>query len=420
MTSIDGSGPGPADNRDVALRRGSEAAQLLRRAARLARDESLPVSALPAILRPRGTIADGQGGWFSLIIRLGFVVVFLIPSLLTVIYFAFIASDQYASEFRFAVRGAEVSVLDPMGAAGQMSLAQDTLVITGFIKSRAMVEKLDKDLNLRAIFSHEGIDFLSALPADASIEKLASYWKRQVKVSIETISGLITVEVTAFTPEDALAIAKAVSSYSEDIVNDMTNRASRDLVADTEAELKRSEELLKQTRAALQGLRNAEGILDPDAAATSINALISALKLERSTAAQQLATMSAGLSASAPQLKPIRARIAALDAQIAQLEAEVASGTGTDLSQTITVFDKAQLENEMAERRYAAAVAAMETARLSADRRRVYITPFVQPSLAQEAAGPLRFWFSAAGVVAAFFIWALMSAVAGFIRQRMN
>ena len=420
MTATDGPGSGPADNRDVALRRGSEAAQLLRRAARLARDESLPVSALPAILRPRGAIADGQGGWFSLIIRLSFVVVFLVPALLAVTYFSLLASNQYVSEFRFAVRGAEVSALDPMGAAAQLSLAQDTLVITGFIKSRSMVDRLDKDLNLREIYSRDGIDFLSSVSSSASIEKLVSYWKRQVKVTIETISGLITVEVTAYTPEDALAIAKAVSKHSEDVVNEMTNRASLDLAKDTEAELQRSEELLKQTRAELQRLRNAEGTLDPDASATSINALIAALKLERATAAEQLATMSAGLSSSAPQLKPIRARIAALDAQIAQLEAEIASGNGSDLSQTITAFDKAQLENEMAERRYAAAIAAMETARLSADRRRVYITAFVEPSLAQEAAGPLRFWFSAAGVVACFFVWALFSAVIGFIRQRLT
>jgi capsular polysaccharide transport system permease protein len=420
MASIDGSGSEPADSREVALRRGSEAAQMLRRAARLARDESLPVSALPAILRPRGTIADGKGGWFSLFVRLGFVVIFLIPALLTVVYFTLIASNQYASEFRFAVRGAEVSALDPMGAVAQLSIVQDTLVITGFMKSRALVERLDKELNLRAIYSRDGVDVLSALPSDASIEKLVSYWKRHLKVSVETISGLVTVEVYAFTPDDALAIAEAASTYSEDVVNEMTNRATTDLVQDSEAELRRAEELLKSTRAALQSLRNAEGTLDPDASAVSINELISALKLDRAKAAEQLATMSAGLSPSAPQLKPVRARIAALDAQIAQLEAEVAGGSGEDLSQTITAFDKAQLENEMAERRYAAAIAATEAARLSADRRRVYITPFVEPSLPQEAVGPLRFWYSAAGVIGSFFAWALLAAAAGFIRQRMS
>jgi capsular polysaccharide transport system permease protein len=424
MASIDGDMSDRAPSREVALRRGTAAAALLRRAARLARDESLPVSSLPAILRPRGTISDGAGGWMSVAVRLSFVVVFAIPAVLSVVYFAFIASGQYETEARFAVRSGERSSLEQMtsmsslGNMAAVTQAQDTLVVTGYVKSRGLVETIDKELDLRKMFSRGEIDFLSSLAADAPIEDLVRYWRRRVHVAVESTSGLVTVTVSAFTPEDALVIAQAITRHSEDLVNDLSRRSSGDLLKDTESELDRAEARLKETREKLQALRNSAGTLDPDASAAGLGDVLSALRLERAKTASQLQSVGAGLAENAPQLKPLRARLAALDAQIAQLEAEMTGGGTGDLAAAMTNFDQLEVDNQVAERRYAAAVSALEAARLSAERRKVYINKFVEPALPEETTAPPRFWYGAAGVVGPFMAWAILAGIGGFVRNK--
>ena len=425
MASIDGDTGERPDARDIVLRKGTAAAALMRRAARLARDESLPVSSLPAILRPRGTVAGEGGGWMSVFVRVSFLLVFVLPAALSTLYFTLIAAGLYSTEVRFAVRSGERSSLEQMASLGAvssmspLSAVQDTLVVTNFIKSRALVEQIDKELNLRQMFSRDGVDFLSAFDPDAPVEELVRFWQHHVKVGVEAGSGLVTVTVRAFTPEDALAIAKAITQHSENMANAMSSRASGDLLADTEAELARAEARLKETRGKLQALRNAEGTLDPNAAAKGLNEVLAVLRTQRAQAESQLETQSAGLSADAPQLRPLRAKVAALDAQIAQITDEMAGPEGSDdLSATMTKFDALELDNQVAERRYAAAVAALESARLSAERQRVYVNTFVEASLPQEPTGPPRFWYALAGIAGPFFAWAGMTGLVAFLRNR--
>ncbi len=172
----------------------------------------------------------------------------------------------------------------------------------------------------------------------------------------------------------------------------------------------------------MQDLRNAKRTLDPDATATGLNELIAQLRLSKVEAETQLATY-ASLSPSAPQVKKVRARIAALDDQIAKLEAEITNTSGdggtTALSQTVSDFDRVELENQVAERRYAGAVTALEAARLSAERRKVYITPFVDPQLAEDPTAPPRLLYVVAGLLGPFLLWAALIGIATFVRRRV-
>jgi capsular polysaccharide transport system permease protein len=428
MSSVDDAPAAPPEGRDLALRRGTAATALLRRAARVAQEDSLPVSSLPAILRPRGTIEEGEGGWFSVVIRVTFLLVFVVPTVCIVGYFGFIASDQYASEARFSLRNGEASALEQaaglgaLTASGALSLVQDTIVITNYVTSRPVVEKLQAEIDLRSMFTRDDIDPLSAFNPDGTIEDLVRYWAGHVKVSVDGLSGLTSLTVQAFTPEDALVITRALMRHSEDLVNSLQDRTIAALVQDTQTELGRSEARLKETRSQLQALRNAKGTLDPGSDADGFNQLLGQLRHEKAQAENELVVMSGRLSPSAPQLKPVRARIAAIKAQIERLEADMTGGVRgntDDLSGTLTTFEHAELENEIAERRYASAVGAMEAARLSAERQRIYLTPFVEPQLAQDPSAPPRLLYCIAGLFGPFLAWAAFVGITAFVRRKV-
>ena len=66
------------------------------------------------------------------------------------------------------------------------------------MKSQALVEALDRQLDLRVIFGRDGIDWISRFNANDPIEDLVKYWKSHIKTSIEAPSGIVTLQVVHF------------------------------------------------------------------------------------------------------------------------------------------------------------------------------------------------------------------------------
>ena len=83
---------------------------------------------------------------------IGLICGFAIPALVVVGYIAFGISNQYTSEARLAVRGGEQVSADPISALtglASFTQAQDTLIVVNYVRSRAIVEELDRSIGLR-------------------------------------------------------------------------------------------------------------------------------------------------------------------------------------------------------------------------------------------------------------------------------
>src|SRR5262245_30100077 len=159
---------------------------------------------------------------FALAVIAGFFLVVVLPNLVAGLYLAFVASDQYASETRFAVRGGEQSLLDQFGGLvgiPSVQRGQDSLIVSDYIRGRGMIDAVDKALNIRSLFARDNVDFLSRFNPQGSDEDLLYYWRRHVDVNIDSMSGIIAVTVRAFTPQDSLDIANKITSLSEGLVN---------------------------------------------------------------------------------------------------------------------------------------------------------------------------------------------------------
>ncbi|HET6374677.1 MAG TPA: hypothetical protein VFF88_01380 [Methylocella sp.] len=432
----DDSKPGAlARTHSAALDRAALAAQEWRRSARALRQvHSKTVSRLSwnTFLRAgyhiAGSIRRSRLGIF------GFLVFFCIPALLSVAYYSFIASSQYVSEARFAIRGGEPSPLDSapnagiaglMAGLGSYTQLQDTLIVVNYVTSQAMVEALDREVGLREMFGRSSIDWLSRFDADGPIEDLVTYWKWwHVRAYIETSSGIITVRVSAFTPEDALKIGNAIVDLSEKLVNDLSNRSRQDAVKIAEAELKRSEKRLINARLKMRDLRNQQETLDPQRTADSLNKLISELRLEKIHLEQELtASERNNVSSTAPQNQILRKRIQVVGEQMASLEQMLTSQDHPErrtIADKITRFEDLDLERQIAENQYTAAASALETARVNAEEQKVYLATFVDPLLPVDSTWPYRVTFSLLGVAAAAILYASMSALWGALYRKLH
>ncbi len=410
--------PAPRDA-DHLVKRNARVREELRRQARQARMRGSAAKPASSAFWSAEARAISE---FRLPLMASFIAIVGLPTLLAAIYFGLFASSQYVSEARFAVRSAEHAGVNLSGVSALKGMAevQDSLIIADYLKSLAVVEALEEKIRLRELFSRSGIDWFSRFNPDRPIERLERTWRSQIDTAIESPSGIITVKVWAFSPEDSLKIAQAIVSLSEDMVNKLNARTREDAIAQSQAELARSEDRLRKARAAVRDLRNEVGVIDPVRANEGIGKLIGELESDLALIDQEIGTARRTLGPGAPQFAVLEARRQAIRDNIAALKARLTAPAGADkdtLSAVMTRYDTLDLERQIAEKQYTADAAALEEARVVSERQGMYLATFVKPVPAQEADWPHRFWLPAAAALIFSLVWLVIVSVFELLRH---
>jgi capsular polysaccharide transport system permease protein len=374
---------------------------------------------------PAETLAAGR---FRPSLRmLSFVVVVLLPLAVTAVYFFAIASDQYVAEFRFTLSTGEATRPDPLsllaGSATHSPATLESQILVQYLTSRAVIDRIDRSLDLRQLFATSQADWWARLSPAAPIEELVHYWKGQVDPFYDPANGTVAVRVRAFTAGGTLRLANAVVAASEALVNDLSLRVRRDAVRHAEAELAEAENRLKAVLGRLRAFRDREGVIDPVRKAQSTDLLATRMREELLHSNAELATLKAYMRDDAPPVKIVKARIRSLEAQRRLLAHQM---TGTDkgrsdtLSRVLGSYEELESDRKFAETAYQHALQSLDKARANADRQQVFVASFVPPSLPEEALYPRR-WRSV-GTVAliAFALWSIGGLMVQSIRDHLH
>lgn len=355
-----------------------------------------------------------------------FVVCFVIPALAGAIYYGLIASDRYVTEARFAIRpaigSAEKATPDSVGTnAGvpAQMVAQDTLITYSYILSRPMAETIEKQLPIREWFGRDSIDYFSRFDPEKPIEKFLKYWKQRVEVDVESSSGIMSLWVEAFDPDESLAISKAVLKEAERMVNELSMNARNDALAESNRELKLADERLRKVSLAVRDLRNREGVLDAQKSNEANLKVISELRANRINLAVQLAIGQRDLGPESRRIMDLKQQIRDIDDNIARIEKASATQDPEQkrvLSEALTRFEALETERKNASKYYEQVLAAHERARIVASRQIEFFSPIVQPVKAESSTQPRRILMIS--LIAAGS--AVLFAAALFVRKAMD
>lgn len=389
----------------------------LRQAARQARAPASVVSGGAGFRARKGERA------FRLALAVSFALMVALPTLAASFYWGLWAAPQYATEMKFAVRTGESAPLGNLGSllGASPQQAQDTQIVANYILGRSAVQKLDEEGRLRRAYTSPAADYLSRLADDAPIEDVEKYWRKRVDVNTDAASGIVSVDVRAFTPEESLAIARRVLQMAEDLVNDLSSRSRRDALAQAQTELKRAETRLQDATQTMRDARNAEGVLDAASAAAALGKVVTALRLQLTRAQQERAAL-LGQAPGSPAMRVVDSRIASLNSQIddysRQIAGAAAGGEGS-MATRLATQSRLQVEIDLARQQYANAAAVYENARVEYDTRPAYFAVFLPPSAAQKSTYPRRWWEWFLIVSPALAAWGLLISLAILARDNM-
>ncbi len=355
------------------------------------------------------------------------LMLFLSPTLLTAGYYGLIASDRYLSTAEFVVRTASKPAGGGGGLGAFLKMAglgrseDDTYSVQNFLTSRDAVRALQVQLPLADIYGRAGTDPLSRYPSliyGRTTEDLFRYFSRMTSVVYNATTGITTLDVQAFRPDDAQAIASALLDQAEDLVNKLNSRIHTDAVRAAEDEVKRQEQRLTEAQVAMTAFQNKETMIDPASNSLLVNQLVAKLQSDLAQSQARIADMKAS-APNNPSLIALERQAEITREQIAKENARIGS-TDEGLADKLGQYQRLLLEREFATKALGLANTSLDGARTEARRKQLYIERIVEPNLSDRATLPLRFWTTLTvflvNILALFIGWMLTSGVREHIK----
>ena len=350
--------------------------------------------------------AGGKPPWDLLF----FAAIVLLPFLASLIYFVFVADDQYTAEARFTVRsladnGPENTTISLM----QMAPApQDAYVVASFIHSTELLERIGKRIDYRAMFSRDSHDFIGTFGKDEPTEAFLDYWKGQVTAYIDGPSNIITLRVQTFRPEDSVQLAKAILDESEKLLNELSDRSRRDMIAGAMAEVDRAGKTYGDTLAALNNFQKEAALLNPQAAAMETGMLLTGLTAKKLELDSRLFTLQQSGGTNGPNYRQLQIARQSLESQIEDMRGKLTGTEDASVANSLTQFSRLETDRMVAEKLYEATRSNYEMTLAAAMRKALYLTIFVKPVLPEEALYPRRIASPLLMLVAFFVIWSIL------------
>lgn len=367
----------------------------------------------------------------------GFVGLVAVPTAATTLYMTSIAADQYHSSASFAVRSIENigSTSDILGMFSQgtaTTTVSDSYILSDYVLSERMAQDVDAEFNLDTVYAPKGLDYFFGLMSGEPIETKTEYWKRMANIYFDHASGIINLEIKAFDPETARAIAQFVLTRCELLINDLSTKAREQALSTAHRELSLAEERLGNARGELRKFRDSTQEVDPVEGARLASQLIGAMEQQLAKLNADQATARQQMAEDTPRMRVIAAQISSLQSQIELEKQRLGSGTetpatsaktgratnGEAVSGRIQVYEELETQREFAERAYTGSLAALEKARIDSLGKQRYLATFINPTLSEESQYPNRLMNILIVFLGGMFAWAMGTLLYYNIRDR--
>ena len=341
----------------------------------------------------------------------------LLPTLVVFLYLALFASDIYLAEAKFAIRSQNqqqsLDMLSTFFRTNSSSLS-DSYIVQNYIQSMDMIDKVDGKLHIRDHYADRSHDIWYRLTRNATQDEILRYWSWAVVTTFDPDTSIMTVQVKAFSPQMAQAVCQAILDASEALVNAMNDRARTDAISQAQAEVARAEARIRTAHEAMRQYRERTVILDPQAVASGLYSLVNQLEGEITKT-----TASTYMQADSPRVVMLQNRLAVLQKQLQSEKARLASQMQGDkpLSALVSEFQSLTLEEEFAQKQLTSAMASLETARVQAESKSLYVESFQKPMVPDESLYPRPIVFSLVFMLAAAVLLGLVSLIVAAIRE---
>ncbi len=350
----------------------------------------------------------------------------LLPTLIAAYYYAAIATPLYTTQSEFVIQQAE-NQSAPSGMAGMFSgtalaTSQDSVTVQSYLQSRDAMRRLDADHGFKAHFSAEGLDPLLRLDLDASSEATYRLYQRMVQIGYDPSEGIIRMEVRATDPQASEQFSRALLSYAEEQVDQLTQRLREDQMSGAMESFEEAETRMRAAQERVMELQERYSMLSSEVEVSLLTTQITNLQTELSRERLALQEVMANPRPNPARVDPLQRRIQNLESEIETLRARLTedSADGTSIARVSGQLTMAQADVEVRQMMLAQSLQQLEAARIEANRQVRYLSLGVSPSAPDEASHPRVFENSVLAFLIFAGIYLMLSMTASILREQVS
>ena len=331
-----------------------------------------------------------------------------------VAYYLLIAADRYVSSITLSVRSINNDIAPVSGLASLIgvnsSAREDVLFLKQYIYSLDMLNILNKEIQLKNLYTSQMKDPFFMLRSGASQESFFKFYQKRVETVLDDTSGLLQVNVEGFSPQDAKTIAHAILKESERFINEISQSAAREQMIFAEQELLKAKTRLQAAKNELLAFQSRYGVFDPLKQAEAKASLTTGIESKIAEKETQLTTMQTYLNENAPQIIMLKSEINALKKQLAKETSKiVASSNSKRLNDLAARFQDLTIEAQFAQDAYTVELASIETTRIESSRKIKQLVVIQNASEPQDPEYPKKIY----NIIT---IFVLLSAIYGIVK----
>ena len=324
------------------------------------------------------------------------VLIVITPVALALIYLSFLATPRYEAESRFFVQsasgqqgggGTTTSLLTTGSSGGMLGGFVDGWAVADFLKSRDCMQQLNEKMDLRRYLTNAAWDPLNRLSEDSSEDDLYRAYQKAVQVSFNPLEQIDVLRVSAYSPEDAAMLSRALISLAEEFVSSMNEKGVADKLKVSEESVKLAEEKALSAREALTEWRTKHGNIDPAATVSMLLNLSSQLEGELSTAQVHLDKVRSLQNKDHFMLKPAELQVAALEKRLASVRHRL-SGSGNAEAKQLKAYEALRNAQAFADSNLTLAQQSYQQALTDALRLQRYLSIIAQPIPTDQPSSP--------------------------------
>lgn len=308
------------------------------------------------------------------------------------IYFLAIARPRYQSTSDFLVRQPMASAMAApsvlglgslLGSSAMLGSLEDGRYLAVYMHSPEVMQRVFSRLINEGLYRRRAPDPLAGLAENANRDQQLEFFRRQVQVWPQELSGVIKLTTTGLDPATALRLNELLLKEGQRVVNEMNQSISRDQLNFARQEVDRARQRLNQATDKLNSYKARYGQLDPvqESVATSnyitaLEAKLVEFKVEEASLRRQFR------DPKAPEVQFAVDQVQELQKQISSERQILASPKGRDLGSRATDAMKLQNDLTFATENLRAALAAVENSRMESQRQLKFVIMLSTPQAA--------------------------------------
>jgi capsular polysaccharide transport system permease protein len=278
----------------------------------------------------------------------------VVVTLASGLYFFAVGRNRYQVTSSFIVRLPQIppsssSSLLGSTLAGPTMLGslEDGRFLAVYLTSPEVMKRIFLRLNPSEVYKKQGLDVFAGLRRDANFDEKLDFFRRQVFVAPQDLTGVINMTTTALDPTTSYKLNRLLLEEAENFLNKSNQSISQNQQSFAEQEVVNAKKRLDQANAKLSQFKNTFGKVSVSQEAQANLSYISELESQLVGLKVQEASLKRQFKDPAtPEVAYVTDQIDELQSQIAKEKDALVSPEGEDYNQRIAL--EKELESEVA------------------------------------------------------------------------